>query len=309
MAPSGFVLDISKYGAHEQEVEGRGGCVEKRRKRRWGANNEYESMTQALWEHWSSHSGGGGEWDITSICPTIADPQLIPTTKEVTMASQWTATIPLPTPDTTATATSPDSHNNTPQSSWELPFHMAEAKPGWPPVPDHPPNLWKGCFPGPSLPSQHNIDLCLWTKCLFAIISNGAVEYLMPLARNNCAPRKKEKALRARRGQPGQPCNHKCRWLTEWWSYAIGWLVEFPQWSLLFNNALVHAHGVCYIIKWGQQAVLLILHLCCKIYQLFGSSSTFFFFKIKRKKKKRKGVKKINNTTMDLVTIYNCDCK
>lgn len=75
--------------------------------------------------HHPTAEGGGreGGWVIISICPTITDPQLIPTTKEVTMAADSIAT------------PQRRSHNNTAQSSWELPFHMAEAKPLWPPSP------------------------------------------------------------------------------------------------------------------------------------------------------------------------------
>lgn len=98
-----------------------------RRMQEGEANNERWSMTQALWEHWSSHSGGGGGWFITSVRPTITDPQLIPTTKEVTMASQRTATHP--------NTTTLYSQNNTSQSSWDLPFHTVEAKPVWHPTP------------------------------------------------------------------------------------------------------------------------------------------------------------------------------
>lgn len=68
---------------------------------------------------------GGGF--ITSICPTITDPQLIPATKEVTMASRRTATHP-----NTTTLYSPN--NASSQSFWELPFHMAEAKSVWAPM-------------------------------------------------------------------------------------------------------------------------------------------------------------------------------
>lgn len=54
-------------------------------------NNEQWSMTQGALI--STVEGVG--CFITSFCPTIIDAQLIPTTKEVTMASQRTATHPI----------------------------------------------------------------------------------------------------------------------------------------------------------------------------------------------------------------------
>lgn len=60
-----------------------------------------------------------GGWLITSICPTITDPQLIPATKEVTMARQWTAS---PPPNATHT-TIPHRAPGSCPSTWLRPNH------------------------------------------------------------------------------------------------------------------------------------------------------------------------------------------
>lgn len=106
------------------------------KKSKWTQNREWRRGRQTMsTSPWLRRFGStdqptvekGGLWFITSICPTIADPQLIPATKEVTMASRRTATHP-----NTITSYSPN--NASSQSFWELPFHMAEAKSVWAPM-------------------------------------------------------------------------------------------------------------------------------------------------------------------------------
>lgn len=166
MAPSLlclFVLDSSSHDASRKDEQtdargrtedGGGGG------KQWALVHDSGALGVLIIPQWK----GRGRF-ITFICPTITDPQLIPTTKEVTMASQWTATYPHPVLSQQCLA--------------EL---LGAALPhGWGQAPLRP--LKSQCkkkiiaqqrgFPGHSLPPQQQkihlkpfqtpLNVCLWT--------------------------------------------------------------------------------------------------------------------------------------------------
>lgn len=150
---------------------------ERRRLEEGEENNEQWSMTQGAliipqWRGWGCF--------ITSFCPTIIDAQLIPTTKEVTMASRRTATHPilsqqyltellgaaLPHGWGQASVTPPCKKSTTKRFPKTQPAFTTREK--------------------TLTPFQNLLNVCLWTCHQMLIlradtfISNEAVEYFIP---------------------------------------------------------------------------------------------------------------------------------